>query len=52
MLLTDLGRLSDRVGGLQRHFAQTTADLDQIQTSIGKITPRAEKLREMDFGDN
>lgn len=51
MLLTDLARLSDRTGNLQRHFAQTTTDIDQIQTSIGKIAPRASALRDMDFGD-
>lgn len=50
-LLTDLGRLADRAGNLQRHFDQTTSDIDQLQTSIKKITPRAEKLRELDFGE-
>lgn len=52
MLLTDLGRLDDRAGKLGAHFAQTATDLEQIQTSIKKITPRAEKLRDMDFGDD
>lgn len=51
MLLTDLGRLSDRAGNLQRHFLQTTTDIEQLQTSIGKIAPRAASLRDMDFGD-
>jgi len=51
MLLTDLARLSDRAGNVQRHFAQATADIDQLQTSVAKITPRAEKLRDMDFGE-
>ena len=52
MLLVDLNRLGDRTGNLARHFAQTTTDLEQIQTTIGKISPRAEKLRDMDFGEN
>ena len=52
LLLADLSRLNDRTGNLQKHFAQTTSDIDQIQTTIGKITPRAEKLRDMDFGDD
>lgn len=51
LLLTDLSRLSDRASNLQRHFIQTTTDIEQLQTSIGKITPRAEKLKELEFGD-
>lgn len=49
MLLVDLSRLSDRAGKLSSHFRQTTEDLDALQISVGKITPRAEKLKEMDF---
>lgn len=52
LLLTDLGRLNDRTENLQKHFAQTTGDIEQIQTSVSKITPRAEKLRDMDFGED
>jgi DNA recombination protein RmuC len=52
LLLTDLGRLSDRATNVARHFAQTTTDLEQLQTSVAKITPRAEKLRDMDFGED
>ena len=52
MLLIDLARLSDRAGNLQRHFNQTTADIEQLQTSINKITPRAEKLKELEFGED
>lgn len=51
MLLTDLSRLSDRAGNVSRHFAQAQSDIDQLQTSIAKIAPRAEKLRDMDFGE-
>ena len=52
LLLTDLGRLSDRASNVSRHFAQAQNDIDQLQTSIAKITPRAEKLRDMDFGED
>lgn len=52
LLLTDLTRLNDRTENLQKHFSQTTADIEQIQTSVSKITPRAEKLRDMDFGED
>ena len=51
MLLTDLSRLNDRSENLGRHFAQTVGDIEQIKTSVGKITPRAEKLRDMNFGE-
>ena len=50
-LLTDLTRLSDRAARVQSHFAQTEEDMRQLQISVSKITPRAEKLREMDFGE-
>ncbi len=52
LLLTDLSRLNDRTENLSRHFAQTTSDIEQIQTTIGKISPRAEKLRDMNFGED
>ena len=52
LLLTDLARLNDRTDNLARHFAQTTSDIEQIHTTIGKITPRTEKLRDMDFGED
>lgn len=48
-LLTDLSRLAERTDNLGRHFNQTSTDIEQIQTSIGKITPRAEKIRDMNF---
>ena len=51
-LLTDLSRLSERTGKVQQHFSQATVDIEQIQTSIAKITPRAEKLKDMDFGED
>ena len=51
MLLTDLSRLGDRAANVSRHFAQAQTDIDQLQTSISKIAPRAEKLRDMDFGE-
>jgi len=51
MLLTDLGRLDARANAVANHFRQTTEDLDGLKTSIGKITPRAEKLRDLEFGE-
>lgn len=52
LLLTDLSRLNERTGKVSQHFASAQSDIEQIQTSISKITPRAEKLRDMDFGDD
>lgn len=52
LLLTDLNRLNDRTGKVAQHFALAQSDIEQIQTSISKISPRAEKLRDMDFGED
>jgi len=49
MLLTDLARLADRAGKVSQHFNLAQTDIDQLQTSINKITPRAEKIKELDF---
>ena len=51
LLLTDLSRLNERAIKVNQHFAMAQTDIEQLQTSIGKITPRAEKLRAMDFGE-
>ncbi len=51
MLLTDLGRLNDRAANVERHFHMAQTDIEQLQTSVAKIAPRAEKLRDMDFGE-
>lgn len=50
-LLGDLTRLNERANDIEKHFALANADLDKIQISVGKIAPRAEKLRNMDFGE-
>lgn len=50
-LLLDMARLADRAGKVQQHFSSAVTDIDQLQTSINKITPRAQKLRDMDFGE-
>jgi DNA recombination protein RmuC len=49
LLLTDLGRLNDRAAKVENHFKMTENDLEDLQVSIRKITPRAEKLRELGF---
>lgn len=52
LLLTDLGRLSERSAKVAQHFAAAQTDIEQLQTSVSKITPRAEKLRAMNFGED
>ena len=51
LLLTDLSRLAGRAENVSRHFAQAQNDIEQLQTSVSKITPRAEKLRDLNFGE-
>lgn len=48
-LLTDVGRLSDRVLKLQTHFQQANKDVEQILVSTGKVTKRSERIEQMDF---
>ena len=52
LLLTDLERLNDRAAKVDQHFALAQKDMSDLQTSVSKITPRAEKLRDMDFGED
>ncbi len=49
-LLTDMGRLDDRVSKLNRHFDQTAEDIRQIRISTDKVTKRAERIDEIQLG--
>lgn len=51
MLLGDLSRLSERASKVEQHFTLAEKDIEELQTSVRKITPRAEKLRDLEFGD-
>ncbi|MDK1104163.1 MAG: DNA recombination protein RmuC, partial [Actinomycetota bacterium] len=51
VLLTDVGRLSDRVVSLDKHFGQATRDIEQIKTSTRKIVSRGDKIESLDLGD-
>lgn len=44
----DVTRLDDRVAKLQRHFNQSTEDINQIRISTEKITNRADKIESLD----
>jgi len=50
-LLGDVDRLDERVGNLDRHFAQASDDLRQIRISTEKVTKRGERIREVEVGD-
>ena len=52
LLLTDLSRLNERASKVDQHFTLAQKDMGELQTSISKISPRAEKLRDMDFGED
>ena len=51
LLSTDMERLGDRVGNLDRHFGQAAKDLAEIRTSAEKAGKRAKRLDNFDFED-
>ena len=51
LLGEDVLRLDERVGKLQRHFAQAEDDLKGIRTSAEKVTKRAERIEELQLGE-
>ncbi|GAB4527710.1 MAG: DNA recombination protein RmuC [Roseibium sp.] len=50
-LINDVGRLNDRVGKLQSHFAQANKDIDQILISSDKISKRSRKIEDLELGE-
>ncbi len=51
VLLKDVERLEGRVDNLGRHFAQATKDVQEIEISSRKITSRAEKIEDLQLGE-
>lgn len=51
LLLTDVARLTDRVGELERHFALSAKALEKIAASSGKISSRGQKIQSLELGD-
>lgn len=51
LLGDDVGRLDDRVAKLQRHFGQAENDVRDIRISTEKVTKRAGKIDELEFGE-
>ncbi|MEQ1899381.1 MAG: DNA recombination protein RmuC [Devosia sp.] len=50
-LLADVGRLDDRVKGLQKHFQQASNDIADILTSSGKVARRGDRIAAMEFDE-
>jgi len=51
-LLTDVARLEKRVGNLRGHFGQASKDIDEIETSAGKIARRGDRIEQIELGDD
>jgi DNA recombination protein RmuC len=49
-LMEDVRRLADRAGKLEGHFRQVQDDVSGIATSSKKITGRATRIENLDFG--
>jgi DNA recombination protein RmuC len=50
-LMDDMGRFRERVLDLQRHFGQTTQDIEKILTSSERISQRGRKIENLEFGE-
>jgi DNA recombination protein RmuC len=50
-LLSDVGRLDERVRKLQNHFRQASDDIGEIITSSSKVTKRGERIASMEFDE-
>ena len=50
-LLTDVGRLDERVRKLQTHFQQANNDIGDILVSTGKVTRRGEKIDALELDE-
>src|SRR5262245_40937319 len=51
-LLEDVSRLDDRTAKLQRHFEQASEDVRQIRISTEKVGRRAERVGELELGED
>jgi DNA recombination protein RmuC len=49
LLVTDVDRLGNRVGNLDRHFTQASKDIEEIKISADKAGKRAHRLDNFDF---
>jgi DNA recombination protein RmuC len=49
LLVGDVGRLTERVDELNRHFALAAKALEKVSTSAGKVTSRGERIRDFEL---
>lgn len=49
LLNSDVERLQERVGNLDRHFGQAARDIEEIKVSADKAGRRARRLDAFDF---
>jgi DNA recombination protein RmuC len=48
-MMSDVVRLDDRVGNLQRHFDLAVKDMSEIRTSADKVVKRGERIRDVEL---
>ncbi|NKB48854.1 MAG: DNA recombination protein RmuC [Alphaproteobacteria bacterium] len=48
-MMTDVARLDDRVGKLQRHFDQAGEDMRAVRISTEKITKRGDRIQDLEI---
>jgi DNA recombination protein RmuC len=51
-LMSDLGRLHERVLNLQKHFGQANEDVAQILISADKVARRGGRIETLEFGED
>ncbi|MEH6403114.1 MAG: DNA recombination protein RmuC [Sneathiella sp.] len=51
VLIKDVERMDKRVENLSKHFGQAAKDITEIETSSRKITSRAEKIEDLQLGE-
>lgn len=50
-LLSDVGRLAERVAELEKHFQLAMKALEKVDMSAGKIVSRSERIGSLELGD-
>jgi len=48
-LLEDVGRMRDRMGDLQKHFGNASADLEKLEISADKVVKRGLRIESLDL---
>jgi DNA recombination protein RmuC len=51
-LLTDVARLSQRVGNLRRHHGNMADDMAEIEVSAGRVVAAGTRIRQVETGQD